>query len=139
VKPLCHGHLVRVDRRLLGDTWCFSVPDTEKKPKKTTTEVAMPTKKTPSAQQATDRKEARKLMNRLGEFLFGDEKISDSELASIAVSLDRLMPDLKPVQWTGEAAEKPKPQPITRTIIDKRGDAAAYRAQQQTPWGVEHG
>ena|GEM_PF-6227809 len=99
----------------------------------------MPTKKTPSAQQATDRKEARKLMNRLGEFLFGDEKISDSELASIAVSLDRLMPDLKPVQWTGEAAEKPKPQPITRTIIDKRGDAAAHRAQQASPWGESHG
>ena len=105
---------------------------------KTKTEVAMPTKKNTSSQQATDRKEARKLMNRLGEFLFGDERISESELASIAVSLDRLMPDMKPVEWTGEA-EKPKPQPITRTIIDKRGDAAAYRAQQQTPWGVEHG
>jgi hypothetical protein len=95
----------------------------------------MPRKKGPKAQREDNQKEAVRLMNRLGDFVFGKIKLTPSEFAATRTALDSLRPDIKPVAFEG-VAEK-APVQIKRTIVDKRGDAAAHRAQLQAPWGSD--
>jgi len=96
----------------------------------------MPRKKTPEAQRAANQKEAVRLMNRLGDFVFGKIKLTPSEFAATRTALDSIQPDIKPVAV--EVVTEKAPVPIKHTIVDKGGDAAAHRAQLQAPWGASN-
>ncbi len=86
----------------------------------------MPRKKTPEAVQAADARKAAKLFNQLADFALDYEGMDATEVRAAMQLLDRLMPDLKAVDYESPQAPVSYAPPDLVTV-DQCGWAALHR------------
>jgi len=94
----------------------------------------MAARKHPMKQWEKDRRKAQPLLKKLMAFIFGEIHMSNSQVTAALAALDKVMPDLKPVEYRG-TPDAPVVHAVTRVVVDPKAADVQPKAANNGAWG----
>ncbi|MBV7523148.1 hypothetical protein KW834_01805 [Pseudomonas sp. PDM29] len=99
----------------------------------------MAARKHPMKQWEKDRRKAQPILKKLMAFIFGEIHMTNSQVTAALAALDKVMPDLKPVEYQRNP-DTPLVHGVMRGIVDPKAVAEAQttRASASDPEPTIH-
>ena len=79
----------------------------------------MAARKHPMKQWEKDRRKAQPILKKLMAFIFGEVHMTNSQVTAALAALDKVVPDLKPVEYRGNH-DAPVVHAVMRVIFDPK-------------------